>query len=215
MHQHLRLLIRDRAITNEVAEMRIGVPRRHALGANDFADHRREATHVFITRHRPRPDAAGTMTGDALFLQQWCDLIDIGNFCVLGFSLALGEIDNATDCFGFFNRNGFIRENGAERVGQIAILRLRLLRAKRKTIIDRPAISKLPRARIDYENIGGACNTQSFADQLRLIAQDRQIDAEFGGFLRERRAIILCVRIDHQKFDALLRKIFAQCVQRW
>ena len=113
------------------------------------------------------------MTGNAFFLQQGCNLLDVRNLRVPGFALTFGQVNDATDRSGFLDRNGHSGNNGGKCIGQIVMLRSRFLRPQRQPIINRAALGELPRARIDHEHVGRARDAQGFADQLRVVSAYR------------------------------------------
>ena len=70
---------RQAARVLEHADVRVRMPRRHALRADDFANHRREARDDVVVRHRKRADAAGAMAGHAVVDQHRGDLLGVGD----------------------------------------------------------------------------------------------------------------------------------------
>ena len=65
-----------------MAVLGIGVPGRHPLLLDDFADHLGPADDLVIARQRERADLAGPMAPDAAVLQDAGDLFGVGHFAV-------------------------------------------------------------------------------------------------------------------------------------
>ncbi len=89
-----------------------------------------------------------------------------------------------------------------DRVGQPVPRRGRLLCAKGQPIVDRTAVDKGARARIDHEHFGGPRHPQCRRDQLAAVEQHCQVDAELGRLGGHRRAIVVAVRIEQHELDA-------------
>ena len=70
---------RQRAIVLEDADVRIGVPRRHALACGRLRGSSARSPHDVVVRHREGPDAAGAVAGDAVVDQQRRDLVRVGD----------------------------------------------------------------------------------------------------------------------------------------
>ena len=113
-----------------------------------------------------------------------------------GLLIALRQVDQAPHRVGFRDGDWLPGEQRIERIHQVMLGRLGLLRPVRKPIVDRAAIYELPGLRIDDEDVRRAGDSERLADQLSLVHQNREIDAELGGFLRDRIAVVLQVRVD-------------------
>jgi hypothetical protein len=92
MHQLLCIAIGEHHVVNEVANMRIDLPRRHALGKKDFTDHRRPAEYHRVAVHRERRDAAFTVAARTVVANDWRDVVFVRRQ-LLGMLGARGIID--------------------------------------------------------------------------------------------------------------------------
>ena len=88
----LDLVGRQAPVVGEVTNARISVIRRHALGPQGFADHQRMALDLLVVDQGHRTDAAGLVAGDALFLNDRCDVPDVGDLAVI--LLGVQQVDS-------------------------------------------------------------------------------------------------------------------------
>src|SRR5690606_18366232 len=82
--QRLDLVARERLVVLELADERIRIPRRHAIGADRLTDHAGELLHLFIVVEPEGRDAAFLVAGDALLFDDRRDLVGVGDPGVRG-----------------------------------------------------------------------------------------------------------------------------------
>ena len=134
---------------------RVGMPRRHASRAHHLADHGREAAHDGVVVHRPRPDAAIAVAGDAVVDQKRRDVVHIGDRRRRGRAWQWAGIGNVAA------RHGFPGKQGVQGAGEIFAAAA-------------AAIRQPPTVRLHEQRFAGACETQGLADEPRPVHQHRQ-----------------------------------------
>ena len=204
----LRFFDAQALVALPVADLRVGVPGRHAPGAHHFANHWREALNHGVAGHRPGPDAAGPVADRALFLQQGRDGVGVADGRVIG--LARREVDQATHGIAFCLADFAAGQHGGQRILCVAFAGLFFLSLVVEPVIQGTAVHDLPGARLDDQHLAGPDQFQGFADQLRGVVQDRHVDAPFPGFCRDAGTLVLEVGVEHGKAHALGLELVAQ-----
>ena len=205
MDQGADLFAAQALIVMELAHGRIGAPRWHALGAQHFADHRREALDTLIVGQGHGADATGLVTGDALGLNDRCDVVGVGHLG--GSDLAVARyVDQAT--FRILPRHlgGVARQEGGQGIGGPGLGRLGALALIGHAIIDGAAIDHLPGLGLDDDDLGGAGHAQLFTNQLIAVQQDRQVIAIGLGLGQNLFARVGGGGVQHHELNALARE---------
>jgi hypothetical protein len=188
MNQRLLLARAQRERLLEVADVRIDLARRHALGQHDLADHGREAFDDGVAVHRERPDPAFAMAARAVVGKDRRDVLRISDrrFAMV----AIGRCDVLD--------------------GSAARPRLRLLDltagkhvvdCAHQVLVGRTAIEHLSRAGLNQEHFADLADAEAFGDQLRLVHQHRDVEAMLVQFLLHRLARFIRDRVEHEELD--------------
>ncbi len=186
--ERLDLLTRERLVVSKRGDVRIRVPRRHAVGADSFADHRREGFHLLVAVEAERSDAALLVAGDALLFDQRSDRRSVRDLGELGFAgrRAVREADDrAGDRRGGDGRS-LASENSVDRVSR-----------------KRAGVGDLHRLRFDHEGLANRRRADLAADELQVVLQDRGGEAVLGRVSQHGFARVFRVRVHDEDLDAL------------
>ena len=135
----LLLLVGEPSVVGELAVLRIGVPRRHALVAHDLVDHLRPADRFLVGGQRERGDLAAAVTFDAALLEDAGDLLRVRD---LGVGLGLADTaDQAADRVRAQAGDRLAGEQLVERLGQVLRLGFPALHADAVLVVDPAAIA--------------------------------------------------------------------------
>ncbi len=77
VHQLLYFFFTEQHIVDEITHVAVDLARRHALGHDDFANHRRPALHHGMTVHGKRCNATLAVTTGTVFRNQRRNVVDI------------------------------------------------------------------------------------------------------------------------------------------
>ena len=151
VHECLGLLDAQRFVVFPNPNMRISMPRWHALGANDFAHHRGEAPHHFIARHRPRPKAALGMANHTLLLKNRRDGVCVADLLMV--CIALCKVNQAAHGVAARDSDGLVGEHIGDCVRCIVVGGFGLLTLIDLPVVDRPAVNDLPIFRVNHQHL--------------------------------------------------------------
>ena len=191
MHQGLGLFNAQGLIVFPCPNVRIGMPRRHTLGANHLTHHWRKASDHFVAGHGPRADATFGMTHHTFFLQQGRNRIGIADLCMI--DIALGEVDQTAHGISIGDVNGFTCEYIGDGVGSKVVRGLSFLPLVNLSVVNWPAVRDIPRLGVDNQNFRCSNEAQGLANELAFVMQNRHVDTVLFRFCQNRTALILQV----------------------
>jgi ribokinase len=168
MDQRADRVVRQTAIAMKATDVRVGMPRRHPLRSHDFSDHRCEAPDDVVIGHRERSDGAWAMAIHTARQQNRRDLLAVRNL-----RAAVRLVRDGTAhalAFGFVD--GLAVQHRIDRIAQVMLACLSAPFVD-EAVVDRAAIANAPARRLDHEGLAGIAQIQRFADELRLVDEDR------------------------------------------
>src|SRR5271155_1282399 len=155
---------------------RIGAPRRHALRADHFANHRRERRNLFELGKGHRTYAARLVTRYALLLEHRRDVLHIGHVAGGDFR-TLWEVNDASDRLDPGDRDRLAGQLRVQRVLRPGVIGRSLLALVSDFIVNRTAINDLPSLWIDDDDFRGSGHPELLANELIDVHQDGQVVA--------------------------------------
>ena len=205
----------ERGVVGELADVGVGIPRRHAAREQDLLDHRGHALDLLVAGHRPRPDVAGAVAGHALVDQDGHDVLHVRDRRGVG-AIAAVEVDDAAAGGGPGLGHGLAVEELVERCLEITLRRLGLLRALDELVVDRAAVEDGPVLRADGDHLGRALHAEMPHDALGIVLEHRQVpEAQFAGLAGHRFGVVGRARVDEQQLHAAMAEAILERPDLW
>ena len=201
---------RQAAVVGELAVLRVGVPRRHALLGHDFLDGLGPGAGVIVSQQRHRANLTGAVTLLAMLLQNAADVPGIGDGSFLpGWSHA---IDDTARHRGSGNCDRLALEQFLDGLGQITAGRLVPLDSYAVLIVDAALVANDTSA-IEQNRFGRPAGSELVRDFVAQVVQHREGDLMFPGMGGDTLRRVLTIGVDGHKLDAFGGKFLVQLVQ--
>ena len=207
---HLHLRVRQAHVVGPDRAVAVRMVRRHALGPQHFADHRREAFDDVVAVHRERTEAALRVAARRTFRRAPARSASRSRSSrTRSTCWRSGKSTGVPFTAASATGTGLPSSTAFERRGQRRFLVLLL----RERIVDRTVIRDRPGLGLDQEDFRRRRDAQRATDQLQLVLQHRQVG-------RARRADELAARriqrrIEHQELHVLALECVADFGERF
>ena len=136
------------------------------------------------------------------------DVVDLRGLLITG-----GKVDEAADGVPFCHLDGsaLTADQRLDGVGGVVLAGLGALAfIVVDAVIERPPVGDLPGLGVYHQHLGSAHQPKGFADELRLVVKNGDVDVPFGSLLLDGGAVVLQVGVEHVELDALLPVLVAQ-----